>query len=200
MSCAGCDECTTTANTWHLHVTVAPHHNWTSIDLALAIEQDVREQDIKIVAVTNMFRAHSIRDNRRLNYVELIPTKHLEKISEAEATACLFHMAHKLRNHGWRVTRLKLEGNTNLVAPGRALYHEGHLTILPENVPAAWGLGLAVSTTKKRTIATARHASIGALTSKLGSAQHIAVTPIRIEAATLDTNPGLDREWLYERN
>lgn len=125
MTCAGCDDCPT--DRWHLHVTVRPHWSWSLRDVAGALEREIERHDIKPVVVTN-----HLRDGR--SYRELIPTKHFEG-SEADASRELFMMGMLLNNAGWRVRRLKIEGDARIVPNGRALYYEAHVKSPRVDVP-----------------------------------------------------------------
>lgn len=194
---------------WHLHVTVKPHANWTLHDVASALERDVIHHGMKPVVITNHFR-----DPRRMPYKEIIPTKHFSG-TEAEATRELFNMGVTLNNRGWRVKRLKIEGNPELpevcelpksgaayAIRQRALYYETHIKIDDWEVPMAVKHGFAISSTGNtaRMIATYRHPALGNVYEHgvhlMGAFDRDEV--VHVEAAVLDTAPELDEEWLRQ--
>lgn len=191
---------------WHLHVTVSPNRNWHIADISSALAVDIRTHNIKPVVLTNVF------DDHRRNYKELIPTKHFSG-SEAEATRELFHMGVLLNNSGWRVRRLKIEGDPShrlqqtsveggALVRQRAIYYECHVKISPGLVLVARNLHMAISTTAKNTFATVRHPTMGYVYSKASELIATAfqydglVRHMEIEAAVLDTAPELDDDWL----
>lgn len=191
MSCAGCDDCPQDA--WHLHVTVRPHRTWGITDLARAIEKDMEHLNAKLVRVTNVVP-------RGYNYTELIPTRHV-KGTEAAATESLFRMTHLLSNSGWQIKRMKIEGHPASVAQGRALYYEAHAKIQPEHVSLAHTLHLPISMSKDKIIATLRYPDPLRINDMWNIMHDKGMTlgqPLRIEAAVLDTNPDLDREWMMQ--
>lgn len=189
MPCdASCDTCP--ADAWHLHVTVSPHRTWTHAHLVDALRIDIIEQpDTKLVRVSNMFH------DARPSYVELIPTMN-HKGTEAEATYALFKMAHFLSNKGWRVRRMKIEGDAYKVPVGRALYYETHITAKLDFEPLIKRLRLPLSVTGSgKRIVTLRHPAMGEIYRR---ALEINRAPTIVEAAVLDTNPDLDKEWLAQ--
>jgi hypothetical protein len=171
---------------WHLHVTVKPHWTWTLRDVTEALRRDIERYDIKPVVITNHFR-----DPARKPYRELIPTKHFQG-SETEAHREIFHMGVLLNNAGWRVKRLKIEGDPRVVTPGRAIYYECHL----RNVQWIDHL-LPKSTTARSTFHTGRRQSTIALRELV-----LPLLPrelhddIHYEACVYDTAPELDADWI----
>jgi hypothetical protein len=98
-----------------------------------------------------------------------------------------------LNNAGWRVKRLKIEGDARAVTPGRAVYYECHLRNLPGDIP------LARSTTPRSTFHTCRCPSYIELMGELRI--HLpeeVCRDARIEACTFDTAPELDTDWIRE--
>lgn len=191
MSCAGCDDCPTDA--WHLHVTVKPHWSWSLTDVASALQRDIERHDIKPVVITNHFH-----DGSRSSYRELIPTKHV-KGTEADASREIFRMGILLNNAGWRVKRLKIEGRASQVTIGRALYCEVHIknSILPSSAAPC------STNVKGDHIHTIRRATAEDVEMELYHWRDtyngvFADIPIRIEAAVLDTNPDMDKEWINQ--
>lgn len=184
MTCGGCDDCPQDA--WHLHVTVQPHWSWTLTDVASALQRDIERHGVKPVVVTNHFR-----DGR--SYKELIPTKHVVG-TESEAARTLFNLGILLNNAGWRVRRLKIEGDARRVPPGRALYYEAHVKasrithVLPRSTNAK---GEDIFTVRDVDLMTVRQTLNGWWPD--GAISH------RIEAAVLDTRPEMDEEWINER-
>jgi hypothetical protein len=178
---------------WHLHVTVEPHPSWSYVDVVDALRRDVERHQIRPLVIRNHFR-----DNRP-SYRELIPTKHHDG-DEASASREIFHMGVLLNNAGWRVRRLKVEGN-----PGegsnerRALYHECHV-----KVPIGTNTRLPISTTAKNTFATIRRHAIDDVYCEVTDLAHdvYAATQqpvkIEIEAIVLDTAPEMDEEWISQ--
>lgn len=185
MSCAGCpdDECP--ADHWHLHVTVTPPPTWSFADVQTALMIDLTRANMRPVVVTNHYR-----DPARPPYKELIPTKH-HKGTEASATRELFQMGVLLNNAGWRVRRLKIEGDPRTVRPGRALYYETHIK---PSIPTRLDLPLSVNVRGER-IYTLRRGTIGLVNSVMLG---IGITCPRVEAAILDTAPEMDDAWINE--
>lgn len=187
MTCAGCDDCP--ADRWHLHVTVRPQRSWSHADVVAALTQDIERYGIKPVVVTNHMRDGT-------SYRELIPTKHWVG-DEASASRELFRMGVLLNNSGWRVRRLKIEGDATRVLAGRALYYEAHVKDPPcpdDRVPRS-------TNSRGQSIYTVRHPAMGAVYE--GALRLYGLDPyddhappIKIEAAVLDTRPELDDEWM----
>lgn len=182
MSCAGCDDCPKTG--WHLHVTVRPHWSWTLTDVASALRRDIERHGIRPVVVTNHFR------DGRPSYKELIPTLHVEG-DEAHASREIFRMGVLLNNAGWRVKRLKIEGDARMIPYGRALYYEAHIkSYVPMKLPFS-------TNAKGESIYTARHADLLDLHMMLD--ELLQPTDLRrIEATVLDTNPAMDHDWINQ--
>lgn len=192
MSCAGCDDCPQDA--WHLHVTVQPHWSWSLTDVASALQRDIERHDIKPVVVTNHF--HNTPER---SYRELIPTKNF-KGTEAGASREIFRMGILLNNAGWRVKRLKIEGNPANIREGRALYYECHLKntgLSPLAAPCSTNVkGDHIHTVRRETILDVEDV-VYRLLIDMGH-PHLPLPPLRIEAAVLDTNPDLDKEWINQ--
>lgn len=171
---------------WHLHVTVQPHWTWTLRDVTDALRRDIERHDIKPVVITNHFR-----DPARKPYRELIPTRHFQG-SETDASREIFRMGVLLNNAGWRVRRLKIEGDPRVVTPGRALYYECHLRNLP-----SLDISLPRSTTPRSTFHTARRQSMISLREfvlpNIPSEIH---DDVRYEVCVHDTAPELDADWI----
>lgn len=190
MTCAACDDCP--ADAWHLHITVKPPREWGFADISRALECDIARLKIKPVVVTNHFR------DARPPYKELIPTKHF-KGSEAEATRELFRLGTLLNNSGWRIRRLKIEGDARVVTPGRALYYEAHV-----KNPSHPDARVPRSTNAKGDdIYTLRHPAMGnvyenALRLHGYNDPWRAPINVRIEACVLDTAPERDNEWMNQ--
>jgi len=196
MTCAACDDCPRDA--WHLHITVQPHWSWNVKDVASALQREIERFGAKPVVITNVFR-----DERR-NYKELIPTKHVRG-TEAEASREIFQMGVLLNNAGWRVRRLKIEGDPAHIKEGRALYYESHLKNPALGVRASLGLRAPTSTNAKGDhIVTVRRPTYESVVETMvgwrdaGLVDADTVRDARIEAAVLDTNPALDADWINE--
>lgn len=177
---------------FHLHITVQPHWSWTHADLADALTQDVARHGVKPLVITNHFR-----DGRK-PYKELIPSKVYEADSESDASREIFRLGVLLNNSGWRVKRLKIEGDPRHPAiAARALYYETHL----KNVLATPDLPRS-STAKGNVFHTVRWSTrqmqdVG-LPSVLRDVLPCLRGPPEIEAAVLDTNPQLDHDWINQ--
>jgi hypothetical protein len=191
MTCAGCDPKDCPQDAWHLHVTVLPHWSWSLSDVASALRRDVERHGVRPIVVTNHFR-----DPARSPYKELIPTKHFRG-SEADASREIFRMGVLLNNAGWRVKRLKIEGDARSmrIPEGRALYYEAHVKNpsvdlgFPRSTNAK---GDVIQTIRKHVMRDVRDSALNAYADR-------GVCPLlRIEAAVLDTNPQLDEEWINE--
>lgn len=193
MSCAGCDPKDCPTDAWHLHVTVLPHWSWTLTDVASALRRDVERHGVRPIVITNHFR-----NANRAPYKELIPTKHFRG-SEADASREIFRMGVLLNNAGWRVKRLKIEGDPSKIREGRPLYYEAHVKV-PGGAPLP---DLPYSTNAKgEHICTARFTNYTETWNRVVFAHmhmKLDTLPIRIEAAVLDTNPQLDEEWINEQ-
>ncbi len=191
MTCAACDDCPQDA--WHLHVTVKPPREWGFADISRALECDMVRLGMRPVVVTNVF----VKTPER-NYKELIPTKHVRG-SEAEASREIFRMGTLLNNAGWRVKRLKIEGDARKVISGRALYYEAHV-----KNPSHPDARVPRSTNAKGDeIYTIRHHAMGhvyehALRLQGHNDPWRAPINVRIEAAVLDTAPELDHDWINQ--
>ncbi len=182
MTCAGCDPTDCPADAWHLHVTVQPHWSWSLKDVSSALQRDIDRHGIRPIVVTNVFHADPAR-----NYKELIPTKNF-KGTEAEASREIFKMGILLNNAGWRVKRLKIEGNPSIIREGRALYYETHLKdVAHDKFPIS-------TNAKGQRIATYRRATLDEV--RLVADGY--PPPTRIEAAVLDTAPELDHDWINQ--
>lgn len=185
MTCATCDDCPQDA--WHLHVTVRPHWSWTLKDVASALQRDVERHGVRPIVVTNHFRTPG-----RPPYKELIPTKHFRG-TETDASREIFKIGVLLNNSGWRVRRLKIEGDARTVPHGRALYYEAHVRDRAASGHLPWSVNA-----KGEVIYTARRTYLFDLNNLLD--RTIPITAARrIEAAVLDTRPELDEEWINER-
>lgn len=182
---------------WHLHVTVQPHWSWTLSDVASALRRDIERHEMRPLVITNHFPHAPER-----SYRELIPSKEIEAPDESDASRMIFHMGVLLNNAGWRVRRLKIEGDArHEPVRQRAMYYECHVRILPEHVPLAREMGLAISTTERSTFATSRHDVYGLVEQRVRDLRCAMTDPPRteIEAAVLDTNPALDSDWITQR-
>ncbi len=197
MTCAGCDPTDCPTDAWHLHVTVQPHWSWSLKDVSSALQRDIDRHGIRPLVVTNHFR------DGRQSYRELIPTKHVRG-TEAEASREIFKMGILLNNAGWRVKRLKIEGDPSHIREGRALYYETHFKIpVGENHATYMGRVLPMSTNVKNDIICTLRRNV-LLDVQLATDQFFeyrnmrdTVKP-RIEAAVLDTAPELDHDWINQ--
>lgn len=187
MTCAGCDPADCPADAWHLHVTVKPPKEWRLVDVQRALEQDITRIGMKPIVVTNHFR------DGRAPYKELIPTKHVRG-SEADAAREIFHMGVQLNNSGWRVKRLKIEGDASKASvANRAIYYETHLKSLTPDSPLVVKERLPLSTNAKGDrIYTMRRYVLAQIQIALLGMDY------RTEAAVLDTAPELDSEWMNQ--
>lgn len=190
MTCAGCDDCPQDA--WHLHVTVKPPHQWSFTDITRALECDMVRMGARPVVVTNHFAPR----HNRPPYKELIPTKHF-KGSESNASREIFKMGVLLNNSGWRVKRLKIEGDARSmrIPEGRALYYETHIKGAPiDGAPRSTNAkGQAILTVRRGTLRDVRDACLN-LFADTGHECPV----LRIEAIVLDTAPELDHDWINQ--
>jgi len=173
---------------WHLHVTVQPHWSWTLTDVASALARDVERHDVHPVVITNHFR-----DPARPPYREMIPTAHHEG-DEASAARRIFSLGVLLNNAGWRVKRLKIEGDpTNEDVARRALYFETHIKCQQAPAPLS-------TNARGDRIFTVRRQYITDVDDEIAHWRDMCVVDpfiqYKVEAAVLDTNPGMDEEWL----
>ncbi len=174
---------------WHLHVTVEPHENWGHADVAEALRRDVERHGVRPLVITNWL----CRGER--SYRELIPTKHHEG-DEASASREIFHLGVMLNNAGWRVRRLKIEGEPTPDNARRAIYFETHLRDAPLPKTAA-----PYSTSLKHGYHTIRRSTYEAVRD---CAMDLMITagrmslPLEIEAVVMDTAPEMDDEWINQ--
>jgi hypothetical protein len=192
MSCAGCPEDECPRDTWHLHLTVVPHWSWNLRDVSSALKREIERYQVRPVVVTNVFH-----DDPSRNYKELIPTKHFRG-TEAEASREIFQLGLLLNNAGWRVRRMKIEGDPSRLPVGRALYHEVHLKnpslgiVMPTSINAAGDRIITI----RRPTADDIHNFISDMVDRMLLYGH--PLPPRIEATVLDTNPELDHDWINQ--
>jgi hypothetical protein len=179
---------------WHLHITVKPHWNWTFVDVTEALKRDVERHSVKPLVITNHFH-----DGVRESYKELIPSKTVEG-DEASASREIFRLGVLLNNAGWRIQRLKIEGDPREESSvaSRALYFETHLKNAPLPLRAA-----PISTTAKgNTFHTVRAPRLTDILTRLWSWEdewpHMKGFKCEMEACVLDTNPQLDDEWMNQ--
>lgn len=179
---------------WHLHVTVQPHWSWTLSDVASALARDVERHGVKPVVITNHFR-----DPLRQPYKELIPTQHFEG-DEATATRRIFNLGVLLNNAGWRVRRLKIEGDPrDPDVARRAIYFETHLKnpqhVGPLAAPRSTNARGDTFFTIRRSLACHIYEEI----ERWNDVYRYGLDPRpHVEAAVLDTNPALDADWINE--
>ena len=178
---------------WHLHVTVTPHKSWSSVDVTRALEVDIRRHGIKPLVITN--HLWSPPPGCADSYRELIPTKEIDTEDEAEAAREIFKMGVLMNNSGWRVQRLKIEGDPrDARVAARALYFETHLKNAPLPLRCA-----PLSTTAKNTFHTLRRRTRDELLLAVNNITAMyGPIPFEVEAAVLDTNPALDDAWLNQ--
>lgn len=175
---------------FHLHITVAPHRSWTHADLAEALACDVARYNFRPLVITNHFR-----DGRR-PYKELIPTRVVDVACESDASREIFKMGTLLNNSGWRVKRLKIEGDPRHPAiANRAIYFETHLKNWSLETVDHPSIGpLPRSTTAKGNVFhTMRRANYAHIQTAL-----LGLPDYELEAAVLDTAPQLDHEWINQ--
>ncbi len=173
---------------WHLHVTVQPHWSWTLSDVTSALKRDIERHEMKPLVITNHFR-----DPARPSYKELIPSKVVEADDEATASRMIFHMGVLLNNAGWRVKRLKIEGDARSPSvQRRAMYFECHLKNpqIPLEAPKS-------TSAKDNVFYTVRRDTLLDVQLAIAFWSDVDTYP-EIEAAVLDTNPALDADWINQ--
>lgn len=182
---------TNTAMNWHLHVTVSPHKNWTHANVVEALSCDLVRLHARPLVITNHFHIDPTR-----NYKELIPTKHFEG-DEAAASREIFHMGVVLNNSGWRVRRLKIEGDArDANNHRRAIYFETHIKNASILLPFPCSSSL-----KGNVFHTVRCGTTSAIRDRVlnAYADTSDVCPLlEMEAAVLDTAPELDHDWINQ--
>jgi hypothetical protein len=177
---------------WHLHITVKPHWNWTFVDVHEALKRDVERHGVKPLVITNHPRGGL------QPYKELIPSKEVEG-DEASASREIFRLGVLLNNAGWRITRLKIEGDPREGSVrNRALYFETHL----KNAPLPLKLAPISTTAKGNTFHTLRAPRYTDIYLQMIRWQdewpYMKDFKYEIEACVLDTNPDLDKEWISQ--
>lgn len=190
---------------WHLHVTVEPHWTWTYVDVQKALQREIERSGMKIVVATNYTTVRTLDKTIVNKRKELIHTKH-HAGDEASANREIFKMGVVLNNAGWRVRRLKVEGDPRSPdVARRAMYFEAHLKIDERHVHVAQGMGFGISSTLKTphyaTIRSRTHDDVSLLF--LDFVQECCrrtgepcAPALQIEAITFDSNTAMDEDWL----
>lgn len=173
---------------WHLHITVKPHWSWVLTDVASALQRDVERHGVHPVVITNHFH-----DSTRPPYRELIPSMHLDAPTESDASREIFKLGVLLNNAGWRVKRLKIEGNPEHDAVRhRALYFETHLKN-PPFLPAPRS-----TNARGDVFYTIRRQYMSDIHDFIEQAIPAYTDDYHVEAAVLDTNPAMDNDWINQ--
>jgi hypothetical protein len=182
---------------YRLRVNVEPHRSWVLSDTASALHHDIDRLDAAPVVsiLVPCCGVSPIGKNRR----ELVVLKYLDG-DDADASRQIFHMGVLLNNSGWRVQRLRVDGDAlDAYTAKRAIYSEICIAISEQNAPYARDIGFAISVSNKQIYATSRAQSI---TDLLLARANLLLRetgedkPLVVSAIVIDTYPELDKDWM----